>query len=118
MWDFFDFVHEPSLFSMGGNVVVLDTKFVRVNGLKSFLDLSQGPLGFLFEELSDVGVENLSVGKCEGHIKVFILDNLVLNEGGFKPVFGIDFTKLSKVFQSWSYYKKYGGGQVQQFNGH
>jgi hypothetical protein len=92
---------------MRGNVVVLDTKFVRVNCFKSFLDLSQGPLGFLFEKLSDVRIEDLTVGESEWDIKIFILDDLVLNESGFKPVFGIDFTKLSKVFQSWSYYKKY-----------
>lgn len=85
---------------MGGDVVVFYTQLVRVNGLQSGLDFSQSPLRFLFKESGDIGVEDFGVGEREEDVKILVLDDLVLDQSGFKSVLGVDLTELCEVLQS------------------
>lgn len=85
---------------MRGDVIVLDTKSVRVNWLKSGFDFPQGPLGFFLQKPGYVRVEHFSVGESEGNIQIFVFNDFVFDQGGFESVFGVDLSELSKVFQS------------------
>jgi len=57
-------------------------------------------LRFLFKESGDIGVKDFGVGEREGDVEILVLDDLVLNQSGFKSVLGVDLTELCEVLQS------------------
>jgi hypothetical protein len=76
------------------------TDLVGVDGLKTGLDLTECPSGFLAKETCDVCVQNFSVWEVEGNVEILIFDDFVLDQSVLQSVLGVDLSEFSEILQS------------------